>query len=93
MKMEKRLLKKCSLEEISQTCKSEFVKTDFKPVWKRYKCLFLGFGSKIRIFDVNLQNSPFFGIPFLQKAHFPSRERPRCTHKYVFRNYHNMRNI
>ena len=46
MKMEKPLLKKCSLEEISQTCKSEFVKTDFKPVWKRYKCLFWDLEAK-----------------------------------------------
>ena len=46
MKMKKLLLKECSLEEISQTCESEFVKTDFKPVWERYKCLFWDLEAK-----------------------------------------------
>ena len=70
MKMEKRLLKKCSLEEISQTCKSEFVKTDFKPVWKRYKCLFWDLEAKSGFLMSTFKIHHFLESFFFTKSSF-----------------------
>ena len=69
-----------------------------------WKSILNRFGNVTSIFlRIWKQNMDFWCQPskftifcnafFLQKAHFPSRERLWCIHKYVFRNCHNMRNI
>ena len=68
--MKKQLLKKFSLEDDYDTCRSEFVKIDFKPVWERYKHLFWNVEAKSRFLMSTFEIRHFLVLCFYKKPIF-----------------------